>query len=344
MKLRAASLLIALEGKKVTEESLLKVLESIQSNYDISEVKKFAKLLKNKTPEEIILELLTNFVSLFPLTSNSVQNKKILEINIPGNIAQEEQKITQKGKQCNFCGPETCDKLFKKTYPGSPYSILYQTKNFYISIDGFPVSQHHLLIIPLQHQLSFSNLEKKYSDELQHIINYLIGLYGNCKDFILFEHGNNRKININNKTFGNSVDHAHLHFIPNVKISEEELVNYCFNDEKTKLKFKSQDNNFIFKKEKKDQNFLDYIQEDLPTDGPYLFFYFNNELRESLCISESIIDGEIPSQYFRKFLSIFTNKGCENPFYNWKIPEELHSSQESRNKIINNIFEKFNKL
>ena len=244
-------------------------------------------------------------------------------------------------KQCKFCGPETCDKLFKKIYPGSPYSILYQTENFYISIDGFPVSQHHLLIIPFQHQLSFSNLDKKYSEELQGIIDYLIGVYDHCKDFILFEHGNNRKINKDHKTFGNSVDHAHLHFIPNIKISEEKIINYCCNDEKTCLKFKKQDNNFIFKKEKSKQNFLDYIQDDLPTNGPYLFFYFNNEIKKSVCISESIIEGEVPSQYFRRFLAIFNNKGCENPFYNWKIPEELQSSQEKRNSIINNIFQKF---
>jgi hypothetical protein len=41
---------------------------------------------------------------------------------------------------------------------------------------------------------------------------------------------------------------------------------------------------------------------------------------------------------------MFTNKGSENPFYNWKIPEELHSSQEKRNIIIKNIFQKFKKL
>ena len=344
MKLRAASLLIALEGKKVTEDTIIKVLESIQSIYDISEVKKFAQYLKSKSSEEIILESLAHFVSLFPLPSKDLQNCKNIEVNIPGNITQKEQRIVPKEKQCKFCGPDTLDNLFKKIYKGFPYSILYQSENFYISIDGYPVSQHHLLIISLEHQLSFSNLDKKYSNELQEIINYLIGVYDNCKDFIIFEHGNNRKINKNHKTFGNSVDHAHLHFIPNVKISEEEIVNYCFKDEKTRLKFKSQDNNFIFKKEKNEQNFLEYIQDDLPTDGPYLFFYFNNEIKKSLCISENIIDGEIPSQYFRKFLSIFTNKGCENSFYNYKIPEELHSSQEQRLSIINNIFKKFKKL
>ena len=251
--------------------------------------------------------------------------------------------LDKKEIKCNFCSPEICDQLFQKTYPGSPYSILYQTENFYISIDGFPVSQHHLLIIPIQHQLSFSNLDKKYSDELQHIINHLIKIYDNCQDFILFEHGNNRKINLEKKTFGNSVDHAHLHFIPNVKISKEEIENYCLKDEKTNLKFKSSKNNFIFTKEKNSQNFLEHLKEDLPTNGPYLFFYFNNELK-SLCISESIIEGEIPSQYFRKFLSIFTNKESENPFYNWKIPEELNASKENRELIINNILRKFNKI
>ena len=216
MKLSAASLLIALEGKQVNEESIIKVLNSIQSTYDISEVKKFAKIYNTKTPKEIILELLSNLISILSLPSKRLQDGKYSEINTPGNITSGEQRVLPKVIKCNFCGPETCDKLFQKAYPGSPYSILYQTENFYISIDGFPVSQHHLLIIPIQHQLSFSNIDKRYSDELQQIIYHLIEIYDNCKDFILFEHGNNREINKEHKTFGNSVDHAHLHFIPHI--------------------------------------------------------------------------------------------------------------------------------
>ena len=86
---------------------------------------------------------------------------------------------------------------------------------------------------------------------------------------------------------------------------------------------------------------MDYLKEDLPTNEPYLFFHFGQEKMESLCITENSIDGEIPSQYFRKFFAILMNPKVVNPFYNWKIPKEVQSSQNQRIKIINGIFIRF---
>ena len=43
--------------------------------------------------------------------------------------------------KCNFCSSEYSDVLFHNIYPNAENSILYKTKNFYISIDGYPVCE-----------------------------------------------------------------------------------------------------------------------------------------------------------------------------------------------------------
>lgn len=242
--------------------------------------------------------------------------------------------------QCNFCSCEYSDKLFHMVYQISQSSILYK-KNFYISTDGYPICENHLLIVPFEHQFSFSNINRKNSEELEEVINYIIKKYNNCNNYILFEQGNNRKKD-DKRTFGNSVIHAHIHFIPTQKMAKEKLIDYCFRNENTKLKLKENDDykNCFFQCTKQ-KNFLDYLNDDLPTNEPYLFFHFNHEKMESLCITESLIDGEIPSQYFRKLFAIFMNPKMQNPFYNWKIPKEVQLSQSDRMKIINNIFLRF---
>ena len=244
--------------------------------------------------------------------------------------------------KCNFCRPEYCDEFFHNVYPKSQNSILHKTKNFFITIDGFPVCENHLLIVPFDHKLSFSNLSKELSQEFEEVLNYIKKIYNNCSNYVLFEHGNNRENHDDKRTFGNSVNHAHMHFFPYQNVPKKELINYCFKNENTKLKFKEgvyYKNFFYESKERK--NLLDYLKEDLPTNEPYLFFHFDQEKMESLCITENSIDGEIPSQYFRKFFAIFMNPKVENPFYNWKIPKEVQSSQNQRIKIINRIFIQF---
>ena len=75
--------------------------------------------------------------------------------------------------KCNFCRPEYCDEFFHNVYPKSQNSILHKTKNFFITIDGFPVCENHLLIVPFDHKLSFSNLSKELSQEFEEVLNYI---------------------------------------------------------------------------------------------------------------------------------------------------------------------------
>ena len=76
-------------------------------------------------------------------------------------------------QKCNFCSSEYSDELFHIIYPEAENSILYKTTNFYISIDGYPVCENHLLIVPFEHKLSFSNLNRNTSDELEGVINFI---------------------------------------------------------------------------------------------------------------------------------------------------------------------------
>ena len=243
--------------------------------------------------------------------------------------------------KCNFCSSEYSDELFHNIYPNAENSILYKTKNFYISIDGYPVCENHLLIVPFDHTLSFSTLNRDTSNELEELIKYITVIKYNCENYIIFEHGSNIKKE-DKRSFGNAIVHSHLHFIPAQKISKELIKNYCFEKDETKLKLKNGiDHNKLFYKYNSNKNFLDFLYDDLPTNEPYLFLLFNYEEKDCLCINESIIDGQVPSQYFRILFAIFMNPKNKNPFFNWKIQSEVQKSQNYRINIINNIFLRF---
>ena len=248
-------------------------------------------------------------------------------------------------KKCNFCTTEYCDELFHDTYPNTKSSILYETKNFYICIDGYPIYPNHLLIVPRDHKLSFQALNKSYAKELEDLINNIKSLFNDSENFIMFEHGDNENKIENIKKSVSSVIHAHMQFIPGIKIEKKDLINFCFLNNENKLTLKNNINyeKYFFKKENKEKFILDYLKDDLPTNEPYLFFYFNNETGENMCIPQNIVDGEIPSQYFRKIMAIIRNPNVKNPFYNWKISNEVALSQNDRIEIINDIFKVFEK-
>lgn len=86
--------------------------------------------------------------------------------------------------------------------------IIYETKNFYLIHDGFPLTEGHLLIIPKKHErcfLEITGYEKKEAEELiTKAINFLKNNYIMPR---LFEHG----------VIAQTVPHAHLHLLPTTK-------------------------------------------------------------------------------------------------------------------------------
>lgn len=104
------------------------------------------------------------------------------------------------GSKTNHC-------LFCKISSENTHKI-YQTKNFYLITDGAPLGSGHLLLIPKEHLSCFGALSEKFNEEFsllqKKVISFLEDNFGRT---ILFEHG----------VFGQTVHHAHLHFLPTEK-------------------------------------------------------------------------------------------------------------------------------
>jgi len=102
-----------------------------------------------------------------------------------------------KSNLCLFCSPKS--KTLNK---------LHETLNFYLLTDGAPLGPGHLLLVPKKHFSCYGNLPKKLDKEfslLKETISTFLGK--NFGRFILFEHG----------ILGQTVFHAHLHFLPTNK-------------------------------------------------------------------------------------------------------------------------------
>ncbi len=91
---------------------------------------------------------------------------------------------------------------FKKNFSEQ---IIYETNNFYLIHDAFPLLEGHLMIIPIKHLDCFLNLDKNFKAEFIHLkkqtINFLTEFYSAPK---IFEHS----------ILAQTIKHAHLHFLP----------------------------------------------------------------------------------------------------------------------------------
>ncbi len=100
-------------------------------------------------------------------------------------------------KTCLFCKPEF--RVAQK---------IDETKNFFIITDGAPLGPGHILLIPKKHFSCYASLPESLNEEFidlrTKIIDFLEKHYGRT---ILFEHG----------ISGQTVFHAHLHFLPTEK-------------------------------------------------------------------------------------------------------------------------------
>ena len=108
---------------------------------------------------------------------------------------------------------------------------LFETSNFYVAVDNYPVCRDHILIVPKEHKFSYSVVDASMRYELEAIIITLSDVT-NTKNYGLFEHGSNM-VGIEQKACGNSVYHAHMHFIPNLDMQQQEIIDLCSNGEKS---------------------------------------------------------------------------------------------------------------
>ena len=233
---------------------------------------------------------------------------------------------------------ETYNILYKKTYN----NCLLETENFYVVPDNYPVADYHILIIPKEHYMSYSTLEDNKSFELDAIVK-TISTITKSSNFILFEHGSNNVKNIQ-KPCGNSLYHAHLHFIPDVQLNKDKIIEICTSKkegQELELIEKESFQDCIYYK-KKEQLILDFLKKDLPTREPYLFCCYSSLTGGTLCVQDSKIKGNsAPSQFFRRIFAEICNPDIEKPFFNWKKEEDVKFSHEIRERRIEQIKEKF---
>lgn len=120
------------------------------------------------------------------------------------------------GLQCaesDFCDEITGapDTTFSLVYEGDPPSrVLLETPRFRLIVDMSPLCVGHLLLLPVDHYLSFAELIGEHSEELTAILTEISSLYRHTfEQLTVLEHGSSA-------TMGSSacISHAHLHMLP----------------------------------------------------------------------------------------------------------------------------------
>ena len=254
--------------------------------------------------------------------------------------------ITTSDKLIESCPLCNCGKTLQKNHiklygeVTDETNILFDSENFYVSIDNYPVCEGHILIVPKEHKLSYSVLDEHLKYEFEAIIKTLSDIIG-TKNYGLFEHGSNM-VNAKQKACGNSVYHAHMHFIPHLKINQKDLIDLCTIGKKNEiitLKDGYKLKNYCTCRDH-EQTILEHIKE-LPTKKPYLFCYYSNSENKSLCIPDEIIQENVCSQFFRRVFAELFQKDKENLFWNWKNPNDIQKSVTFRETIVKKTIEKF---
>ena len=170
-------------------------------------------------------------------------------------------------KECPFCKDTRFNNNKSVNLPTED-SILFENNNIYVQVDISPLCLGHILIIPNKHYLNFfetSNEIKKDVNKLKENIKRIYRQVYNV-DVIFFEHGSAKS-----GYAGASIDHAHLHCIPN-KFDINESLNkllgnpiecdifssaYQFNNEFSYIYLEGpQDRKIIYKVEKLPSQFL----------------------------------------------------------------------------------------
>ncbi|MDR0423607.1 MAG: HIT family protein [Rickettsiales bacterium] len=187
--------------------------------------------------------------------------------------------------------------------------ILYETDNFYIKVGIGIVTAGHVMLIPKKHIKAMGELDDSLVEEYIRLKNVLVEkIYKIFADPFLIEYGNQ----------GQSVEHAHLHFIPTSGNGYKNINFYNHIEE-----FAKDTGVKIFKINKFSQ-----LQDYLKENSKYIYY----EDADGRYIIQAD-DKYIPD--YRNFFTKLGVKGCEN----WK---EMTEKDKELDKI--KIDETKNKL
>lgn len=115
--------------------------------------------------------------------------------------------------ESDFCEEITGapDTTFSLVYEDDPPSrVLLETPRFRLIVDMSPLCVGHLLLLPVQHYLSFAELIGEHGEELIEILTEVSSLYRHTFERLtVLEHGSSSAMKS-----GACISHAHLHMLP----------------------------------------------------------------------------------------------------------------------------------
>lgn len=112
------------------------------------------------------------------------------------------------GKSCPFCPRQLDDQ--------NCHQVIYETKQASLLINRAPYTKDHLLVAPLRHVTDIESLSQTESKEITRLIQkalLLLKKRGHKAYSILIRQG---------KASGKSIQHTHVHIIPDVVVTEKE--------------------------------------------------------------------------------------------------------------------------
>ena len=226
-------------------------------------------------------------------------------------------------KNCVLCdGINDHFQNIKEMYPELQSNVtLFETRNFKVIPDKFPIAPNHIIILPKEHINTFAEFNDFQAQEIAYILDRLENTT-KSDNFIMFEHGTSRSEEINTPAHIKSIFHAHLHFIPNVKCDTQDMEQF-FKQKNVRLidddssECSIHDFETGYSGNNKLINFIrnNVIYEDKECSSVESYFYIKNSDNTQLFFPERLVTPRIPSQFLREALSI----QCDTPEWNWKI-------------------------
>ncbi|NJP99576.1 HIT family protein [Streptomyces zingiberis] len=103
------------------------------------------------------------------------------------------------------------DTTFSAIYEGNPPGrVLWESGNFRLLADMSPLCPGHLLLLPIEHHLSFADLIETHGETLSGILSTVIPMYRETFGRLTFlEHGSSLAMKS-----GACISHAHWHLLP----------------------------------------------------------------------------------------------------------------------------------
>lgn len=241
-------------------------------------------------------------------------------------------------KDCVLCdGIKDNFQNIENQYPElRSHVTLFETKNFKIIPDKFPITDNHIIILPKEHINTFAEFNEAQGAEIGYILDRLENTT-KSENFIMFEHGTSKAEEENTPFHIKSIFHAHLHFIPNVKCVTSDMDDFFKQKNVQLLDYDglSRDISDFETQYEGNHGLINFIKnnviyEDTEKTSVESYFYIKNSDNTQLFFPERLVTPKIPSQFLREALS----EQCDTPEWNWKIGMSPEGRQKYGTRII----------